>query len=47
MAAAVETVITEEAYTIDIKVIVVKAEAMAVAKLVMGTLCFSSRGGRV
>ena len=39
MAAAVETVITEEVYTIDIKVIVVKAE--------MATLCFSSRGGRV
>jgi len=28
MAAAVETVITEEAYTINIKTIVVKAEAM-------------------
>ena len=33
MAAAVETVITEEAYTINIKTIVVKAEAMAAAKL--------------
>ena len=36
MAASVETVITEEAYTIDIKAIVGKAEAMA--KLVMDTL---------
>ena len=33
MAASVETVITEEAYTIDIKAIAVKAEAMAAAKL--------------
>ena len=33
MAAVVESVITEEAYTIDIKTIVVKAEAMVVAKL--------------
>ena len=33
MAAAVESVITEEAYTIDIKTIVVKMEAMVVAKL--------------
>jgi len=32
MAASVETVITEEAYTIDIKAIAVKAEAMAAAK---------------
>ena len=32
-AAAVESVITEEAYTIDIKTIVVKMEAMVVAKL--------------
>jgi hypothetical protein len=32
MAASVQTVITEEAYTIDIKAIAVKAEAMAAAK---------------
>ena len=33
MAAAVETVITEEAYTINIKTIVVKAKMTAAAKL--------------
>ena len=38
MAAAVESVITEEAYTIHIKTIAVEAEAM-------DTLCFSSRTG--
>ena len=42
MAAAVETVITEEAYMINIKTIVVKAEAMDS----ISTL-FSSSGGRV
>ena len=40
MAAAVETVITEEAYTINIK-------TTAAAKLELKDTLFSSRGGRV
>ena len=40
MAAAVETVITEEAYTINIK-------TTAAAKLKLKDTLFSSRGGRI
>ena len=54
VAAAVETVIKEEVYTINIKTIVLKVEAMAAAKFELKESIsagdghsFSSRRGRV